>query len=167
MEHSIPALLLASIIIVAGVLIAGVTNRSVNTVNDGWREMESISEERLGTDIAVVSTSVDGSGAEITALVRNDGRTQLTDFEHMDLIVSYDGSDAQRHQMWMPFDESAAQPDNTWAIVGIQNDYHNPGIVDTGEEMTIRIRVNPTTVAGPDRWLVLSTGTGVAYTVYF
>jgi hypothetical protein len=167
MEHSIPALLIASIIIVAGVLIAGVTNSSVNNVNDGWREMEVISEERLGTDLAVVSTGVDPTGVEVTAQVLNDGRTQLSDFEHMDLIMSYDGSDAQRHQVWLPFDESPAQPDNTWAIAGIQNDYHNPGILDTGEEMTIRIRVNPATVAGPDRWLVLSTGTGVAYTVYF
>jgi hypothetical protein len=167
MEHSIPALLIASIIIVAGVLIAGVTNRSVNNVNDSWREMESISEERLGTDITVVSTSVDGAGGEITAQVRNDGRTQLLDFEHMDLIVSYDGADGQRHQVWLPFDETGAAPENAWAIVGIINDHHNPGIVDTGEEMTIRLRLNPTTVAGPDRWLVFSTGTGVAYTVYF
>ncbi len=167
MEHTIPALLIASIIIVGGVLIAGVTNSSVNNVNSSWREMEVISEERLGTDLAVVSTSVDGSGAEITAQVRNQGRTQVSDFSHMDLIVSYDGSDSQRHQIWLPFDESPSQPDNSWSITGISNDYHNPRIVDTGEEMTIRIRVSPVTVASPDRWLVLSTGTGVAYTVYF
>lgn len=167
MEHSIPALLLASIIIVAGVLIAGVTNRSVTAVNDSWREMEVISEERLGTELSVVSTTVDPGGAEITAQINNGGRSQLSDFEHMDLIVSYDGSDAQRHQVWLPFDGSSVQPENTWAIASILNDYHNPGILDTGEQMTIRIKLNPATIAGPDRWLVLSTGTGVAYTVYF
>jgi hypothetical protein len=167
MEQSIPALLIASIIIVAGVLVAGVTNSSVNNVNGSWREMEGISEERLGTDLTVVSTSVDGTGTEITAQVLNAGRTQLHDWEHMDLIVSYDAADSQRYQIWLPFDDSPSQPDNSWVIAGINNDYHNPGIVDTGEEMVIRIRVNPATVAGPDRWLVLSTGTGVAYTVYF
>jgi len=166
MEHSIPALLIASIIIVAGVLIAGVTNSSVNNVNESWREMETISEERLGTDLTVVS-AVGATGLDITAVVSNEGRTQLSDFEHMDMIVSYDGADLQRHQIWLPYSEDPVQPDNTWTVTSILPDAHNPGILDTGENLTIFIKLSPAALAGPDRWLVLSTGTGVAYTVYF
>jgi|FLYL01.1.fsa_nt_gi archaellum component FlaF (FlaF/FlaG flagellin family) len=167
MEQSIPALVVAAVMIVAGVLIASVTNNSVETVNESWREMERIAESRLGTDLTVLSTSVAPDGTQVTAVVRNEGRTQLYDFEHMDLIVNYDGADLQRHNVWLPYSEEVPQPANTWTVSAIAGDFHNPGILDTGEEMTLTILLDPATVAGSDRWLVLATDTGVSYTVYF
>lgn len=167
MEQSIPALLIAAILIIAGVLIASVTNSSVQTVNESWREMEAISEERLGTDLTVLSTQVSVDGLEITMVVLNEGRTPLDEFEHMDIIVNYDGLDLERHMTWLPYTEATVQPDNTWKLAGILNDFHNPGIVDTGEQMTVTVRLSPAVLPGPDRWLVMATETGVAYTVYF
>ena len=167
MEQSIPALLIASIMILASVLIAGVTNSSITTVNDSWREMEMISEERLGTDLTVVSTEVSPDTLEVTVVVLNEGRTPLDDFEHMDLIINYDGDDLERHVTWLPYTEDTVQTSNTWKLGAILNDYHNPGIVDTGEQMTVTIKVNPGVLIGPNRWLVLATQAGVAYTVYF
>jgi len=167
MEQSIPALLIASIMILASVLIASVTNSSISTVNDSWREMEMISEERLGTDLTVVSTQVSPDTLEVTVVVLNEGRTPLADFEHMDLIINYNGADLGRHITWLPYTEDTVQPSNTWKLGAILSDYHNPGIVDTGEQMAAIIKVSPGVLVGPDRWLVLSTETGVAYTVYF
>ena len=167
MEQSIPALLIGAILIIASVLIAGVTTSSVETVNESWREMEAISEQRLGTDLTVVSTLVSVDTLEITMVVLNEGRTPLDDFDQMDMIVNYDGADLQRHNTWLPYTESALQPSNTWKLIGILNDYHNPGIVDTGEQVTLTAKVSPGVLVGPDRWIVLSTETGVAYTVYF
>lgn len=167
MEQSIPALLIASIMIIGSVLIAGATNSSIGSVNESWREMEAISEERLGTDLTVVSTSVSGDSLEVTAVVANRGRTPLADFEHMDMIVNYEGLDAQRHLVWVPYSEDSPQPDNSWKLSGITNDYRNPGIVDTGEEVTVVVKLSPGVQTGPERWFVFSTDTGVAYTVYF
>jgi hypothetical protein len=167
MEQTIPALLIAAILIIAGVLIAGVTNSSVQTVNDSWREMEAISEERLGTDLTVISTQVSVDTFDVTMVVLNEGRTPLDEFDHMDLIISYDGADLQRYNTWLPYTEATVQPSNTWKLMSILNDFHNPGIVDTGEQATLMARVSPGVLVGPDRWIVLSTETGVAYTVYF
>lgn len=167
MEQSIPALLIGAILIIASVLIAGVTNSSVQTVNESWREMEMISEERLGTDLTVVSTQVSVDTLEVTIVVLNEGRTPLDDFDHMDLIINYDGADLQRHNVWLPYTEAVIQPSNTWKLISILNDYHNPGLVDTGEQMTLTAKVSPGVLVGLDRWLVLATETGVAYTVYF
>jgi hypothetical protein len=167
MEQTIPALLIAAILIIAGAIIAGVTNSSVRTVNDSWREMEVISEERLGTDLTVVSTQVSGDNLEVTMTVLNEGRTPLDDLDHMDLIITYDGSDSQRYNTWLAYTEETVQPSNTWKLVSISNDSHNPGIVDSGEEVTLLARVSPAVAAGPGRWIVFATETGVAYTVYF
>ncbi len=167
MEHTIPALLIAAIMVLAGVLIADVTHNSLTTVNESWREMEAISEERLGTDLSVVSSVVGATGVDVTAVVANDGRTVLEDFAHMDMIISYNGADLQRHSTWLPYTEDAIQPDNTWTITAIAPDARNPGKLDTGELMTIRIQLGPATVASADRWFVLTSDTGVSYTVYF
>lgn len=167
MEHTIPALLVAAIMIVAGVLLADVTTSSVDNINQSWRDIEAIAEERLGTDLSVLSTQVGPLGEEVTVVVANEGRTAIDNFEDMDVIVSYDGLDLERHSVWLPYNDDAVQPANTWQVTLIVNDLRNPGVLDNGEEMTIRIILDPATDVGPDRWLVLSTDLGVAYTVYF
>ena len=167
MEHAIPALVIAAIIVVGGVILADATRGSLQTVDESWRDIEAISEERLGTDLTVVSTQVADGGATVTAVIKNEGRTSIAEPSHMDLIINYDGTDDQRHVVWLPYAETSPPGDNQWTVDSISGDYRNPGILDTGEEMTIEIRLNPFTGDGPDRWLVLATETGVAYSIYF
>jgi archaellum component FlaF (FlaF/FlaG flagellin family) len=167
MEHTIPALVLAAILVIGGVLMAGVTNSSVDKVSQSWRDLEALSEERLGTDLAVVSTNVTGGGVDVDVVLRNDGRTSIREFSRMDIIVSYEGTDSQRYNAWLPYTESDPPSNNSWTITGISGDYHNPYIVDYGEEMTIHIRLNPATIDDPDQWIVIATETGVSYSFYF
>jgi archaellum component FlaF (FlaF/FlaG flagellin family) len=167
MEHAIPALVIAALIVVGGVVLAGVTNSSLDNVGQSWRDMEALSEERLGTDLAVVSTDVTGGGADVTVVLTNEGRTAVQEPSLMDLIINYDGSDDERYVLWLPYTDSNPPGDNQWTVVSISGDYRNPGILDTGEDMTIQIRLNPATKDGPNRWLVLSTEAGIVYTIYF
>lgn len=167
MEHTIPALLVAAIMILSGVLLADVTTSSVDNINQSWREIEAITEERLGTDLSVESTSVNGGGDEVTIDILNEGRTEIDAFEQMDFIITYDGQDAQRYSNWLPYNEDVSQPDNTWQITTIANDYRNTGVLDMGEQMTVRVLLDPATDVGPNRWLVFATDTGISYTVYF
>jgi len=167
MEHLIPALVLAAVIVFGGVILADATRGSVQTVDQSWRDIEALSEERLGTDLTVVSTQVTDGGATVTAVIRNEGRTSIVEPSHMDLIINYDGTDDERYVVWLPYTDTSPPGDNQWTVDSISGDYRNPGILDTSEEMTIRIRLNPATKDGPDRWLVLATETGVVYSIYF
>jgi archaellum component FlaF (FlaF/FlaG flagellin family) len=167
MEHAIPALVVAAVIVFGGVILADATRGSLETVDESWRDIEAISEERLGTDLTVVSTQVTDGGATVTAVIANEGRTSIAEPSHMDLIINYDGTDAERHVVWLPYTDTSPPGDNEWTVDSISGDYRNPGILDTGEEMTVRIRLNPATDVGPDRWLVLATETGVVYSIYF
>jgi archaellum component FlaF (FlaF/FlaG flagellin family) len=166
MEHSIPALVVAAVLIVGGAVIASVMGSSVDTVGDSWRDINQITEERLGTELSVVSTSVGGGGSDISVNISNSGRTSIYDPSYMDVIINYDGTDDERHLLWVPYTDGALQ-DNTWTVSAITGDYRNPGVLDPGEEMAIQIRINPATQGGPDRWLIVSTDTGVTYTIYF
>jgi archaellum component FlaF (FlaF/FlaG flagellin family) len=167
MEHAIPALVIAAIIVVGGVVLADATRGSLKTVDESWRDIEAISEERLGTDLTVVSTDVTDGGATVTLVLGNEGRTSITEPSRMDLIINYNGTDDERYVVWLPYTESSPPGDNQWTVDSISGDYRNPGNFDMGEEMTIQIRLNPPTNDGPDRWLVLATETGVSYSIYF
>jgi archaellum component FlaF (FlaF/FlaG flagellin family) len=167
MEHAIPALVIAALIVVGGVVLAGVTNSSLDNVGQSWRDMEALSEERVGTDLTVVSTDVTGGGADVTVVLSNRGRTAIQQPSLMDLIINYDGSDDERYVLWLPYSDNNPPGDNQWTVAGISGDYRNPGVLDTGEDMTIQIRLNPATKDGPNRWLVLATEAGIAYTIYF
>ncbi len=167
MEHTIPALVIAAIIVVGGVILASVTNSSLDRVGLSWREMEALSEERVGTELTVVSTDVTGGGEDVTVVLGNEGRTPIEDPSLMDLIISYPDSGAQRHVVWLPHTENNPPGDNEWTVDSISGDYRNPGVFDTDEEMTISIHLNPATDTGPNRWLVLATETGITYSIYF
>ncbi|MGQ9571946.1 MAG: hypothetical protein ACUVV3_01985 [Dehalococcoidia bacterium] len=167
MENAIPALIIAAIIVVSGVVLADVTNNSVDNVGQSWRDMQALSEERLGTELTVVSTSVTGGGADVSIVLGNEGRTAIQKLSLMDLIINYDGTDDQRYVLWLPYTDNNPPGDNQWTVDSISGDYRNPGVFDSGEEMTIKIRLNPPTKEGPNRWLVLATDTGVTYSIYF
>lgn len=83
----------------------------------------------------------------------------------MDLIANYQAPVNERVIRWLPYASILA--DNTWTIESIAVDYRNPGILDPGEQMTIAIRLDPRAVTGSNRWIVLTTETGVSYSVYF
>jgi hypothetical protein len=167
MEHAIPALILAALIVIGGVTLAGVTNSSLDNMGQSWRDIEALSEERLGTDLTVVSTEVTGGGADVTVVLSNRGRTAIQRPSLMDLIINYDGTDTERYVLWLPYTDSNPPDDNEWTVDSIAGDYRNPGIFDGGEQMTIKIHLNPTTEEGPNRWLVLATEAGIAYSIYF
>ena len=167
MEHAIPALILAALIVVGGVILAGVTNSSLDSVGQSWRDMEALSEERIGTDLTVVSTDVTGGGADVTVVLSNEGRTAIQEPSLMDLVINYDGTDDERYVLWLPHTDNNPPGDNKWTVDSISGDYRNPGILDTGEEMTIQVHLSPATKDGPNRWLVLATELGIAYTIYF
>ena len=167
MEHAIPALVIAALIVVGGVMLAGVTNSSIDSVGQSWRDMEALSEERLGTNLSVVSTDVTGGGADVTLVLSNGGRTAIQQPSHMDLIINYDGTDDERYVLWLPHTDSNPPGDNQWTVDSISGDYRNPGIFDGGEEMTIKIHLSPATKDGPNRWLVLATEAGITYSIYF
>ncbi len=166
MEHTIPALILGAILVMGAVIMAGVTNSAVDTVGQSWREIEVLSEERLGTDLSVVSTSVSGGGDDVDVVLRNNGRTSIWDSSLMDVIINYEGTDDQRYALWLPYTETPPQ-NNTWTVTAISGDYRNPGVLDNGEEMTIQIHLSPATKTGPDRWVVIATETGISYSIYF
>jgi len=166
MENALPAMLIGGLLVLAAALLSNATNSSVVTVGDSWRDMEALTEERLGTEVGIISTNLDGSGQVLQVVLRNQGRTTISAFERMDLIANYDGASG-RLNLWLPYTETAPQPGDTWTVSGIANDNKNPGLLDTGEDASITVQLAVAVTGPTNRWLSFATESGVAYTVPF
>lgn len=167
MENAVPAILIGGILVLAAALLSGATTNSVSNFGDSWKQMEQLSEERLGTELSIVSAGLTGGDQVLEVTLRNTGRTSIHDFGHMDAIINYDGPASTRYNLWLPYTEESPQGDDTWAVSSIANDNKNPGILDTGEDITITVRLAQPVTGPANRWLSLATDAGVVYTVQF
>jgi hypothetical protein len=167
MEQTIPALIIAAAILIGGLVMTGVTSNALDRVDRSWREMLAVAEERAGSALELVSTDLAADGRQVTVVMKNVGRVTVSDPRLMDLIISYRDSSGQRHSRWLPYADGPLQ-DNSWQVAAISNDRRNPGILDPGESMEVRVQVSPAIdTANSDRWLVLALPSGLSFTVYF
>ncbi len=167
MEHTVPALIVAAAILIGGLVMTGVTTGALERVDRSWRDMLTVAEERVGSDLELVSASLSGDGRQVTLVMRNVGRVAIVDPRLLDVIVTYRDTSGQRHSLWLPYADGPLQ-DNTWQVTAIGNDRRNPGILDPGESMEVAVQVSPAMdTANSDRWLVLALASGVSYTIYF
>jgi hypothetical protein len=145
MENGIPALLIATILMLSTVLMA----RGGFLGADGISQTLSQSEVRHGaqnrTDLTVTDTDIDPTGANITITVDAVGT---------------------RYDVWVPYTAGALSA-NTWTTGAFSNDVIQPGILNTGESVEILIRVNPVVGAGTTNLFIVGTERGVTTQTYF
>ena len=160
METSIPALLVAAILMITTVVMARTGYSSVDRIGQSWQVMGQRLEEQVRTEVTAVEAIVDPSYANITLRLRNDGQTVVADWARMDVVVQYFSESGTRYARWVPYTSGALQS-NTWTLVNIESDGFEPGVLNPGEIAEIRIRINPLMGAGTNAWVVVSTENGV------
>jgi len=165
-ENGLPALMLAAIMMLATVLMARGGFLGADAIGMSLRESETRYAEQNRTGLTVTGASIDGTGANVTFTVRNDGQTAIGDFAGMDVVLQYFDENAVRYDAWIPY-TNGALASNTWTQGNFQNDVFEPGILNTGESMDITVRVNPVVGAGTVNWAVIGTERGVTVQSYF
>ncbi|HYM16087.1 MAG TPA: hypothetical protein VEZ14_11055 [Dehalococcoidia bacterium] len=166
MENGIPALLIATILMLSTVLMA----RGGFLGADGIGQSLSQSEVRHGaqnrTQLTVTATAIDSTGANITITVRNDGATPVTTWAQVDVLLQYFDAVATRHDVWLPY-TSGPLGANTWTTGTFTNDVFQPGILNTAESVQILIRVNPVVGRTTTNLFIIGTERGVTAQSYF
>jgi flagellar protein FlaF len=166
METSIPALLVAVILLVSTVLFARTGYTSFDVLGGSWKEMEARAGEQARTVLTVTNTQVDGTGANVTVTLDNDGQTAIADFERMDVVVQYTSEGPTYHILWVPYTPGPLQS-NTWTVQSISGDTFEPGIFNPGETLDMQIRLNPAVGESTTNWVIISTKLGVSVSAYF
>jgi flagellar protein FlaF len=166
METSIPALLVAAIMLMSTVVLARSGYTSFDTLSQSWKDMEDRAGEQLRTSLSVTDTQVDETGANVTVILSNDGQSTIGDFDRMDVVVQYFSESSTYYMRWIPYTPGPLQS-NTWTVQSIANDVFEPGLFNPGEELTMVIRLNPVVGLSSTNWVIISTKLGVSVSAYF
>jgi len=166
MENGLPAILIAAILMLSTVLMARGGFMGADAIGQSLRGSETRYEEQSRTSLTVTGTAIDGTGANITITVRNDGQTSIANFANMDVVVQYFGEGGPRYDKWIPYTAGALAAD-TWTIGAFTNDLFDPGILDAGESVAIQIRVNPVVGHATTNRAIIGTERGVTVQTSF
>lgn len=166
MENGLPALLIAAILMLSTVMMARGGFLGADAIGQSLRTSEARYGQQNRTGLTVTSTAVDPSGANVTITIRNDGQTSVADFTKMDVLVQYFGETGTRFDKWIPYTPGALSAD-TWKPGVFTNDVFDPGILDSGESMEVRIRVNPVVGQATTNLAIIGSEKGVTVRTYF
>ncbi len=164
MDSILPALLAVTVMLLASLMLGRSSFTSFQVLGDAWEDAQDRAVERVRTDVTITDVSV--SGANVDATVRNDGATPVIDFSRMDVVVQYQSGGSNLIK-WLPYTADAPQPDDSWTVLSITNDVIDPGVLNTGESMNIRLQLNPAVGAGTTNWLQVTTELGISASLFF
>jgi len=173
METILTAFIVLALILFATLTIFSGYLNAQDTLRVSWQEMQTRLSDQLHTDLSPVGAVTRSSGAVIELTFRNDGDTRLTDFQDWDVIVEYYTPPGDFEVGWYSFldGEPAA---GEWSVVGLYQDaaaaeseVFEPGILNPGEEMVVRIRVLPPVGPNGTNMALISANNGVSASIQF
>lgn len=164
METSIPALLVAAMLLVSTVVLGRSGYASFGEMGESWKAMEARAEQQVRTQLAI--TDVTHSSPYVDVDLRNDGSTSLAEFDRMDVLVEYTSGTGASVLAWIPYSEGSLTP-NTWIAQSIVNDAFEPGILNPSETLEMRIQLDPPVGAGTTNRLLIATDLGIVVSTTF
>lgn len=131
-------------------------------------------EERTRTNFTLVDAKTLNGGTLVELTVKNSGSTKLADFAQWDLLLQYYTATGTYLTDWYPYVAASSPDDNQWRVVGIYlnaatvaTEVYEPGILNPGEELLVRIRLAPAVGSGTTNFITLGVANGVTLSAIF
>ena len=127
------------------------------------------------TELGSIAVSVLSAGARVDWSVRNEGQTELREFDKWDLLVVYQDSPSAGLQVQrLTYTTNGTPSDGEWTVSGIYQDatllvdeVFDPGIVNPGEEFIVRSQLDPAISTPTTNSLTLAVSNGVKASAQF
>ena len=165
MENGLPALMIAAILMLSSVLISRGGLLGADAIGQTLRESEDRYAQQNRTGLTITGTSIDGSGANVTVTLRNDGATPIGDWAAMDVLVQYFGETGTRYDKYLAYTQALGS--DTWTTGPFTDDIFEPGILNQGETVELQLRVNPVVGAATTNRVIVGTDRGVTVSTLF
>ncbi len=173
METVVVAALVIAVVLFGMLTLAQGYLSAQSEILESWRAMNERALERTRTGLRPVGGAMGATGDVVELTVRNDGSVRLADFARWDVVLEYMGPTA-RMARWYPYVDAPDPGLDQWTVAGIyldaaagQPEVYNPGILDPGEEMVIRVKVSPPVKVGSSNMAIIGTPSGVSTSVFF
>lgn len=175
MEQAIVALIIIAIMISGALTLVMSAISPVDDIATSWKQMSNMTNEMQRTDIAIIDAVVpeEQSGALVELTVRNEGKTSLCDFDTWDMIVQYYSDNTTRSVAWLPY--TISLEDNKWTVPSYPNgisfngspETYEPNILNPGEDMKVRIQLDPPVGLNTTNRATISASNGVSARAIF
>ncbi|MEE8471343.1 MAG: hypothetical protein V3S51_08440 [Dehalococcoidia bacterium] len=172
MSNALVALIVIGLMLVAALSLSNASFNWIDSTTQSWKEMVETSESVSRTDIEVMSANT--TAPYVEALVRNSGKVHIREFSNWDVLVQYYDGNSTYYINWLSHDSGTDPPDNQWAVATIysddslaQQEVFEPGILNPGEVVLLRLRLVPQPGAGTTNLLAVSSPNGVYTSAQF
>jgi len=173
METIIVSLICVALMVIGGMTMSQGFLASVDSSASGWDEMGEREQNIIRTDLQALGANMTAANY-VEVSLRNDGQTKLSEFEKWDVIIQYYNAGGTLYAKWLPY-ASGAPGNNEWTVKGIYLDSDNetqvevyePNILNPGEEMKIRAKLDPSAGAASTNRATVSTANGISASVIF
>jgi archaellum component FlaF (FlaF/FlaG flagellin family) len=166
MSTSIPAAVIAAILMVSAMMLVRSGHQSFDQLNQSWKAMEARAGEQARTELTITDTGRIAAGLYLDVDLRNDGNTRVADFSRMDVVLEYTGTGVGAVISWIPY-TTGPLADNTWIVQGIVDDTFDPGILNPGETLQMRLQLNPPVAEPSTNRITIATELGVTVSTTF
>jgi len=172
MSNAIVALIVIALMMTAALTWSQSAYSSFDSVSQSLKQAAQTTQDVLRTDIKVVNAQTQGGFVEVSVL--NSGEVHLAQFANWDVMVQYYDASGYYHISQLSYTENASPGEGQWTIVGIYTDeslgqkaVFEPGILDPGEVMLMRLSLAPLPGSGTTNFVTISSANGVATSAQF
>ena len=171
METVLISIICIALIVFGGMAMSQGFMTSVDASATGLTEIGLQAETLTRTELTPVSTNMTilaGDDA-VDVIMKNTGQTKMADFDKWDVIVQYYDDSADYNVEWLPYNPSGAST-YEWEVIWIQLDGQaetfEPNVLNPGEEIKIRMWLDPEVGADTTNLVAISTPSGVTRITY-
>lgn len=172
MSSAIVTLFVVALMLAAVLSWSQASVSSMDSAAESWKQMVETAREVSRTDIEVIDAQWQTPFVEV--LVRNCGEVHLAQFSKWDVVVNHYDEDDGYHISWLSYTEDGDPGDEEWTVVTIysdesliQEEVFEPGILNPGEVMLMKLRLTPEPGQGTTNRVTISTPNGVVASAQF
>jgi len=172
MSNVVVTLFVVALLLVAVMTWSQASFGSLDSGAQSWKEMADTATEVSRTDIEVTDAREQGSYVEVD--VRNCGEIHLAGFADWDVITHHYDTTGTYHISRLSYTGNSTPAGGQWTVADIytddtmaQEEMFEPGILNPGEVMVVRMRLSPDAGPGTTNWVIVSTSNGVASSAQF
>ena len=172
MSNAIVTLFVVALMLTAVLSWSQASVGSMDSAAESWKQMVETAREVSRTDIEVTDAQYQEPFVEV--LVRNCGEVHLAQFSKWDVIVHYYDDSGDYHVSALSYIEEGDPGDEEWTVVTIysddslsQEEVFEPGILNPGEVMLMKLKLTPTPGPGTTNWVIVGSNNGVVASAQF
>ena len=157
-------------------MLGSATIGSADTVLVAWEVMVDRNTDRQRTDLALLTADLVATSTDVDVSIRNTGQTLLRDFEHWDVMMQYYGTSSNQNleMTYLSYVATSTPSSGEWTVENIYlnvasttPEVYDPNVFNPGEEIVVRIKIEPTIPTSTDNLITISTPNGVTISAPF